>query len=45
MMLITPATIAPFIRFFRVIAADAQRAPPRTTLMTTVVATVLYWLG
>src|SRR3989440_12916836 len=44
MMLITPATMAPFIRFFRVIAADAHRAPPRTTLITTVVVTVAYWL-
>src|SRR5713226_10718270 len=43
-MLITPATMAPFIRFFRVIAEDAHRAPPRTTLMMTAVATVAYWL-
>src|SRR3989449_7093805 len=28
----------------RVIAADAHRAPPRTTLITIVVVTVPYWL-
>src|SRR3989442_6272358 len=44
MRLITAATMAPFIRFFREIAEEAQRAPPRTTLMTNAVATVAYWL-
>src|SRR5437773_11000037 len=36
--------MAPFIRFFREIAEEAHRAPPRTTLMTNAVATVPYWL-
>src|SRR5205823_2062440 len=44
MMLITPATMAAFIRFFRVIAEDAHRAPPRTRLMINAVVTAVYWL-
>src|SRR3989442_11794440 len=43
-MLITPATMAPFIRFFRVIAEEAQSAAPGTAFRITAVATVAYWL-
>ena len=40
-----PATMAPFIRFLRVIAAATQSDPPRTTLTTKIVTTLVTWFA
>src|SRR5207302_8506182 len=39
------ATMAPFIRFLRVIAAATQSDPPRTTLTTRIVTTLVTWFA